>query len=88
MSGSGRERLRERRRREAWRLALNLSGTAAVGGLLFLVIGSWLAAWIVFGFGALCAGAAGLLLRREQPHATRAPSPRSDKDLQGAEPRR
>jgi uncharacterized membrane protein YjjP (DUF1212 family) len=88
MSGSGRERLREQRRHEAWRLALTLSVAAAVAGLVFLVSGAWLAAWIAFGFGVVCAGAAALLLRREQPHATRAPSPRSDQDLRGAEPRR
>jgi hypothetical protein len=53
-------------RREPWRLALNLSVTAAVGGALLLIVGAMVAAWITFGFGALCAGAAGLLLRRNR----------------------
>ena len=59
--------------REALRLALNLSLTAAVGGVLFIVVGALLAAWITFGFGALCAAAAALLLRR---HDHRSPKPR------------
>jgi hypothetical protein len=50
--------------REPWRLALRLSMTAAVGGALLLVVGAMVAAWVTFGFGALCAGAAGLLIRR------------------------
>lgn len=50
--------------REAWRLALNLPLTGAVGGVLFVLVGALLAAWIAFGFGALCAAAAAVLLRR------------------------
>jgi hypothetical protein len=50
--------------RQAWRLAVNLSVIAAVGGVLFILVGALLAAWITFGFGALCATAAALLLRR------------------------
>jgi hypothetical protein len=60
------------RRRELWRLALNLSVTAAVGGLLLLAAGAIAAAWITFGLGALCAGAAGLLIRRSN-HRARLP---------------
>jgi hypothetical protein len=55
-----------RSHRELWRLALNLSATAAVGGALLLAVGAMMAAWITFGFGALCAGAAGLLIRRNR----------------------
>ncbi len=58
MSGCGGEQ------RAAWRLALNLSLTAAVGGVLFILAGALLAAWITFGVGALCAAAAAVLLRR------------------------
>jgi hypothetical protein len=58
MSGTGGEQ------RQAWRLALNLSVTAAIGGVLLILVGALLAAWISFGFGALCAAAAGVLLRR------------------------
>ena len=50
--------------REAWRLELYLSLTAVVGGVLVLLVGALLAAWIAFGFGALCAAAAAVLLRR------------------------
>ena len=50
--------------REAWRLAIRLSLTAVVGGVLFILVGALLAAWITFGFGALCAAAAAVLLRR------------------------
>ena len=50
-------------RRPLWRLAANLSVIAAVGGVLFLVAGAFLAAWMTFGFGAVCAATAALLLR-------------------------
>ena len=59
--------------REAWRLAVRLSLTAVVGGVLFILVGALLAAWITFGFGALCAGFAGVSLHR---HEHRAPHPR------------
>ena len=52
--------------REAWRLAVRLSVTAAVGGVLFILVGALLAAWITFGFGAVCAAAAGVLLHRHE----------------------
>jgi hypothetical protein len=52
--------------RDLWRLALRLSMTAAVGGALLLVVGAMVAAWITFGFGVLCAGAAGLLIRHDE----------------------
>ena len=51
--------------REAWQLAIRLSVTAAVGGVLLVLVGALLAAWITFGFGALCAGAAAVLLHRK-----------------------
>jgi arsenate reductase len=57
--------------REAWRLAIRLSVTAAVGGLLFILVGARLAAWITFGFGAVCAVAAAMSLHRHDhrsPH--------------------
>jgi hypothetical protein len=57
---------RQALKRETWRLALNLSITAAAGGILFILVGAWLAAWITFGLGACCAGVAGLLLRRDE----------------------
>jgi hypothetical protein len=53
-----------RPRHEGWRLALNLALTAAVGGLLFALIGAWLAAGITFGAGILCAAAAWLLSQK------------------------
>ena len=59
--------------REAWRLVLNLSLTAATGGVLFILVGALLASWITFGFGALCAAAAAVLLRR---HDHRSAKPR------------
>ena len=52
---------------------MRLSVTAVVGGVLFILVGALLAAWITFGFGALCAGLAGVLLHRQ---AHRAPHPR------------
>jgi hypothetical protein len=58
MPGTGGEQ------RQAWRLALNLSISAAIGGLMLVLVGALLAAWISFAFGALCAAAAGVLLRR------------------------
>ena len=57
------------RRQEAWKLTLNLSLCALIGGLAFALIGAWPAAWITFAFGTLCALAAGLLLRRREPRA-------------------
>ena len=60
-----------RPQREPWRLAVRLSVTAAIGGVLFVLVGALLAAWIAFGFGALCAAAAGVLLRR---HGHRSPT--------------
>lgn len=65
MSGAASEQ------RQAWRLALNLSLTAAVGGALFIFVGALLAAWITFGLGALCAAAAALLLRRHDHRSPR-----------------
>lgn len=59
--------------REAWRLAGRLAAIAAVGGVLFVLVGALLAAWITFGFGALCAAAAGVLLHRDEH---RSPHPR------------
>jgi len=50
-----------------------LSLTAAVGGVLFILVGALLAAWITFGLGALCAAAAAVLLHR---HEHRSPHPR------------
>jgi hypothetical protein len=47
---------RQPRRREPWRLALNLSVTAAGGGILFILVEAWLAAWVTFALGACCAG--------------------------------
>jgi hypothetical protein len=32
-----------------------LSATGALGGIAFLAIGAWLAAWISFGAGLACA---------------------------------
>ena len=55
-------------RQPVWRLALNLSMTAAVGGVLFVLVGAFLAAWITFGFGAVCAVIAGLLVRHDHHH--------------------
>ena len=60
-----------RRRREPWKLALNLSGSAAVGGILFALVGAWLAAALTFSFGLLAALAAGGLLRRERARSSR-----------------
>ena len=61
-----------RQPREPWRLAVRLSVTAAIGGVLFILVGALLAAWIAFGFGALCAAAAaGVLLQR---HGHRSPT--------------
>jgi hypothetical protein len=65
MLGAGGER------QPAWRLAVNLSLTAAVGGVLLILVGALLAAWIAFGFGALCAAAAALLLRRHDHRSPR-----------------
>ena len=65
MSGAASER------RQAWRLALNLSLTAAVGGALFIFVGALLAAWNTFGFGAVCAAGAALLLRRHDHRSPR-----------------
>jgi hypothetical protein len=59
MLGAGGER------RHAWRLAVNLSLTAAVGGVLLLLVGALLAAWITFAVGALCAAATALLRRHD-----------------------
>jgi hypothetical protein len=53
-----------RPRREGWRLALNLSVVACLGGLLFLLIGSWTNASAAFAFGVVCAAIAALSLRR------------------------
>jgi hypothetical protein len=53
-----------RPRREGWRLALNLSVVAFVGGLLFVLIGAWTSASATFAFGVVCAAVAALLLRR------------------------
>jgi hypothetical protein len=64
---------RQARKRETWRLALNLSIAAAAGGILFVLVGAWLAAWITFALGACCAGVAGMLLRRDERSA-RAPA--------------
>lgn len=50
--------------REVWRLALNLSLTCLVGGALFALVGSLVAAWATFGAGLACALAAGLLYER------------------------
>jgi hypothetical protein len=55
-----------RRRQESWRLALNLSLTAFACGVLFLVVGAWLAAWLTFAFGIGCVSFAGWLLRRRR----------------------
>ena len=51
-------------RREGWRLALNLSVLACVGGLLFLLIGAWTSASATFAFGVACAAIAAILLRQ------------------------
>jgi hypothetical protein len=51
-------------RREGWRLAFNLSVTACVGGILFVLIGAWTSASASFAFGVVCAAIAALLLRR------------------------
>jgi hypothetical protein len=64
-AGSGRGR------GEPWKLALNLSGTAFVGELLFALIGAWLAAALTFSFGLLSALAAGSLLRRKRASPSR-----------------
>jgi hypothetical protein len=53
-----------RTRPEGWRLALNLSGTAFVGGVLLILVGAWLAAWLTFAFGIACAALAWVLQRR------------------------
>jgi hypothetical protein len=53
-----------RPRREGWRLALNLSVVAFVGGLVFLVIGAWTSAFATFAFGVVCAAIAAAVLRR------------------------
>lgn len=58
--------------REAWRLAVRLSLTAAVGGVLFILVGALLAAWITFSLGAVAAVAAAVLLHR---HDRRFPTP-------------
>jgi hypothetical protein len=47
--------------RPLWRLALRLSTTAAIGGVLFLLVGAFTAAWITFGVGGVCAVAAAKL---------------------------
>jgi hypothetical protein len=44
-----------RHSREAWRLALRLSGTAFVGGVLFALVGAFAAAAITFSCGVACA---------------------------------
>ena len=51
-------------RREGWRLALNLSVVACVGGLAFVLIGAWTSASATFAFGVACAAITALLLRR------------------------
>jgi hypothetical protein len=51
-----------------WRPAVNLSVIAAMGGVLFVLVGAFLAAWITFGFGAVCAAVAAMLLRRHDHH--------------------
>jgi hypothetical protein len=48
-------------RREVWRLALRLSFTCLVGGVLFVLVGDLVAAWATFGAGVVCAAAAGVL---------------------------
>jgi len=60
-------------RRQSWRLAFNLSVTAAVGGVLFVLVGALLAAWITFAGGFVCAAAAAILLHRR---GDRSPRPR------------
>ena len=49
--------------RPLWRLALRLSTTAAVGGVLFLFVGAFTAALVTFGVGGICAVAATRLAR-------------------------
>jgi hypothetical protein len=49
--------------RPLWRLALRLSTTAAIAGVLFLLLGAFTAAWVTFGFGGVCAVAAAKLAR-------------------------
>ena len=51
--------------REGWRLALNLSVIAFVGGVLFVLIGAWQSTFATFLFGVLCAGVAAVLIRRK-----------------------
>jgi 1,4-dihydroxy-2-naphthoate octaprenyltransferase len=48
-------------RQEVWRLALRLSLTCLAGGVLFVLVGSLVAAWATFGAGVVCAVVAGLL---------------------------
>ncbi len=55
-------------RQPVWRLAVNLSAIAAVGGVLFVLAGAFLAAWITFGFGAVCAAIAALLVHHDHHH--------------------
>jgi zinc transporter ZupT len=62
---------RRRQRDKLWKPALNVSVCCAVAGLLFVLIGAWLAAWLTFALGALAAAAAALLLRRESRAALR-----------------
>jgi hypothetical protein len=55
-----------RARRESWRLALNLSSICILGGVLFLLIGAWIAALGTFAAGLACAAAAAVLMRRRR----------------------
>jgi uncharacterized membrane protein YfcA len=55
-----------RQRSETWRLALNLSVVAFVGGVLLLLVGAWASAATTFVFGVVCAAVALLLVRKSR----------------------
>jgi 1,4-dihydroxy-2-naphthoate octaprenyltransferase len=55
-----------RPRRELWRLALEVSLTCLIGGALFVLVGSLVAAWATFGAGLVCAAAAGGLFEHDR----------------------